>query len=265
MSHTVAHFPRRVAALGGACRAVGFGMPAGLDGNPNPVVTAAREGLLAAVAERARAPGAGRVLVGIDGRSGAGKSTFADELAARLALAGAQVVRSTTDSFHRPRSERMRRGPTSPDGYYLGSHQLDVITGELLEPFAAGASRVLVAAFDEPTDKPAPETLDVNDSAVLLFDGLFLQRPEFEPFWNLVVFLDADRRADEQWLDFLLADLPTDPSVRATELDERLAGARWPRYRAGWARYVEAVGPHDRASVVVDNNDFATPRIVRTS
>ena len=76
---------------------------------------------------------------------------------------------------------------------------------------------------------------------------------------------DTDRRADEQWLNFLLTDLPSDPSARAKALDERLTGARWPRYRAGWARYVDAVGPRDRASVVVDNNDFAAPGIVRTA
>lgn len=239
-------------------------MPSGLDGNPNPIVTPGRDSVLATVADRILYAGGERVLVAIDGRSGAGKSTFADELAARLVAAGRQVVRSTTDSFHRPRSERMRLGSTSPDGYYLDSHQLDVIREELLEPFAGGANSVLVAAFDEPTDSPAPEKVFVDRSAVLVFDGLFLQRPEFEAFWSVVVFLEADRRAETQWLDFLLGDLPEDAAGKAADIDERLQRARWPRYRAGWRRYADAVRPADHATVVVDNNEFTEPRLLRT-
>ena len=60
-------------------------MPAGLDGNPNPIQTAQRDAVLCAVADRVCTANGSRVLVGIDGRSGAGKSTFADELAARCA------------------------------------------------------------------------------------------------------------------------------------------------------------------------------------
>lgn len=238
-------------------------MPAGLDGDRNPIVTPAREAVLSAVAEQVLAAGPNRVLAAVDGRPGAGKSTFADELAVKVAAAGAHVLRSTTDSFHRPRSERLRLGPTSPEGYYLESHQVAVITTELLEPFARGASMVLVSAFDEPTDLPAPLTATVEGPAILIFDGLFLQRPEFEKFWDLVVFVEADRRVDESWLEFILADLPDDPSPRAAALDERLGRARWPRYRDGWTRYVEAARPADHASVLVDNNDFAEPQVVR--
>ena len=113
-------------------------------------MTAARSEVLA-IAASAVLSAAGkseRTLVAIDGRSGAGKSTFADELACIVSQLGLVTLRSTTDSFHRPRSERMQLGPTSAEGYYLESHQLDVIVGELLEPFVQGKSHVLVAAFE---------------------------------------------------------------------------------------------------------------------
>jgi len=239
-------------------------MPAGLDGNPNPIATASREAVLSAVAERVLALGGDRALVAIDGRPGAGKSTFADELAVKVTAGGRHVLRSTTDSFHRPRSERMRLGLTSAEGYYLESHQLTVIIKELFEPFARGANTVLLAAFDEPSDSSVHETAAVDEPAVLIFDGLFLQRPEFGDVWDLVVFLQADRRLDQDWLDFLLADLTGDATNRAAAIDERLSRARWPRYRVGWSAYVEAVRPADRATVVIDNNDFAEPHFVRS-
>ena len=238
-------------------------MPSGLDGNPNPIATSAREGVLAAVLAKAGALRGERILIGIDGRAGTGKSTFADELAVRLSATGACVVRSTTDSFHRPRAERMQLGPTSAEGYYLDSHQLDVMVSELFEPFAAGASQVLVSAFDEPTDSPAFETAVLERAATLVFDGLFLQRPELHTFWDVVVFLDADRRLDDEWNEYLLSGLPQEPSTRAAALDERLVRARWPRYRAGWTGYVERSEPRNRATFVIDNNDLAAPRLIQ--
>lgn len=131
-------------------------VPVGLDGNPNPIVTAQREAVLLAVVAAIETLGASRAVVGIDGAPGAGKSTFADEIAGRLLERGRSVVRSTTDSFHRPRADRYRLGPTSPEGYYRDSFDLDGIRERLLLPFAAGAHRVLVAAFDEPSDILAP-------------------------------------------------------------------------------------------------------------
>lgn len=238
-------------------------MPAGLDGNPDPVVTAARGAVLGRVVDRVIGCGPGRVLVGIDGRSGAGKSTFADEIAQRLAARDRTVVRSTTDSFHRPRSERMRRGPTSAEGFFLDSHQLQAMVDDLLRPFAEGRARVRTAAFDEPSDRPLDGYADrLPDDAVLVFDGLFLHRAELAGFWDLTVYLDADARREAEWLAYLEDGLPTDPAARVRELDRRLHRARWPRYRDGWQRYLDAADPAGAATITVDNNDFCEPRLM---
>ena len=238
-------------------------MPAGLDGNPQPVTSPARTRMLETVADRVIACGRDRLLVGIDGRSGVGKSTFADELAGVIESRGVATVRSTTDLFHRPLAERMRLGPTSATSYYEDSHQLSVIVDELLTPFRDGASTVLVGAFDEPSDLPQPRAANVPAHAVLVFDGLFVNRPEFRSFWNVSVLLRADRRCDASWLDYLESDLPTDVTARADELDRRLARARWPRYRRGWRSYADSIQttPID---FEINNEDFTRPSIQTT-
>jgi uridine kinase len=235
-------------------------MPAGLDGNPDPIVASARTVVLEQVADRVGEHHGDRVLVGIDGRSGTGKSTFGDELARALERRGRVVIRSTTDLFHRPRAERMRLGASSPDGHYQDSHQVPAIVSRLLVPFRSGASEVLVGAFDEPTDQPRLLQASVPTSAVLVFDGLFVHRPELLEHWDLTVMLRADRRCDEAWLRFLESDLPLDPIDRAGELDRRLKLAKWPRYRQGWSRYLDAIEP-TRATVDIDNEDLAFPII----
>ena len=234
-------------------------VPTGLDGNQSPITTAARDRVVDHVTDLVRSHTAERVVVGVDGRPGSGKSTFADELAARLRSHGGTVVRSTTDSFHHPRDVRMRRGPTSAEGYYHDSHQVEVIVDQLLRPLADGRSSVLTAAFDEPTDTALHETAEVPDAAVLVFDGLFLHRRSLHEHLHLTVLLEADDRLDARWLHLLLADLPLDPVRRASELDHRLHRARWPRYRDGWTLYTDDVRPEALATVVIDNDDLARP------
>ena len=237
-------------------------VPAGLDGNPSPITTAVRDRVVDHVADRVRSHTSDRVVVGVDGRSGSGKSTFADELASRLRDHGSTVLRSTTDSFHHPRAVRMRRGPTSAEGYYHDSHQVDVIVDQLVRPFAEGRPSVLTAAFDEPTDTALHETADLPDAAVLVFDGLFLHRRSLHGLFHVTVLLEADDRLDRGWLDLLLTDLPLDASRRASELDHRLHRARWPRYRDGWALYTDDVRPEALATVVIDNNDLTRPTLL---
>ena len=121
------------------------------------------------------------------------------------------------------------------------------------------------AAFDEPSDAAVNAVVAVGPVAVLVFDGLFVQRPELNGHWDVTIFLDADERREREWLSFLLDDLPDDVLGRAATLDARLARARWPRYRDGWRTYVDAVEPVSVATVVVDNNDFGAPDILSTA
>lgn len=241
-------------------------VPAGLDGNPEPIQKPEREGVLLAFVEAIEALDTLRVVVGIDGAPGTGKSTFADEIAGRLVERGRNVIRSTTDSFHRPKAERYRRGPTSPEGYYLDSFDLDRIRERLLRPFAAGAPRVQIAAFDEPKDAPSPRFAEVGEGrSVLVFDGLFLLRRELLAHFDVTIHLRADARRDRSWQEYLTGGLPVDQPDRQAEMDRRLARARWPRYHRGWQLYIEEVDPESLATMVVDNDDFAVPLVVRTS
>ena len=98
-----------------AARRHHFGVPAGLDGARKRVSSGARADVVRRVAADIVAAAAHpNVLVGIDGASGTGKSTFADELASQLVSIGHLVVRASIDSFHRPRVDRYRRGIDSP-------------------------------------------------------------------------------------------------------------------------------------------------------
>ena len=190
--------------------------------------------------------------VALDGVDAAGKTTLADELAPLVEARGRASVRASLDGFHRPRAERHRRGRDSADGYYRDAFDLAALRRELLEPLGPGGSRrYRTATFDLAADVPL-ETAQrlAPDDAVLLVDGVFLQRPELDEHWDLRVFVhvelgEALRRGVER------------DGTATRELYER-------RYLAAQRRYLAAVSPRERADAVVVNDDPASPRLVRS-
>ncbi|GCE75591.1 uridine kinase [Cellulomonas biazotea] len=221
------------------------------DGPPTPSRAIVLDGLAARVPD-ARLLGR-PVLVAVDGVDGAGKTVLADELAAVLRAAGRTVVRASVDGFHRPRAERYARGRSAPAGFFLDSYDLDALRRELLEPFAPGGSRryrraVRDVATDTALDLPREVAAD---DAVLVVDGIFLQRDELASWWDVAVFLDVP--FDVTFARMAVRDgCPPDPA----HADNR-------RYVEGQRLYLRTADPATRATVVVDNADPGAPRVVR--
>ncbi len=237
-------------------------MSAGLDGNPDPITTAERTGVIdkvVALIQSEKRPDE-PLLVAIDGIDGSGKTTFANEVAGVLAVtSGLSVIRATIDSFHNPREIRWQRGRSSPVGFYLDSHNLDSLRTELLDPFTAGTgSSYRTAVFDEPTDAPIEsQPLIVASTDVLIIDGIFLQRPELADYWDLTLFLDGQDRVGLQRLGLVLDNLPDDSEHAVFHTMEW--AERFERYQSGMRYYLDLVSPADRAGILIDNNDLAHP------
>jgi uridine kinase len=164
-----------------------------------------------------------RVLVAIDGPDAAGKTTLADRLAAVLP---APVTRLSVDDFLQPPAVRYRRGKESPEGFYR-----DSFDGEAFAAACAAGGAIVVA------------------------DGIFLLRLELRGLWTLSVHLrvsegEAVRRAKARDLDLF-----------GTAEDVE----RWYRlkYLPGQALYRLEADPEAHADVLVDNEDPATPAVLR--
>lgn len=196
-----------------------------------------------------------RVLVAIDGPDTAGKSTLADNLVGAFEVAW---VRASIDGFHRPREVRVRRGELSPVGYYYDSFDYLTLTEQLLRPFRTGANRLPVKKFDWRADEAVDQELSpVPERAVLVFDGVFLLRPELRLMWDLAVYLHV--REDV----VLRRALTRDVGVLGDENDVRERYLS--RYLPGQALYRSECGPENLADVVVDNSDYANPVMVKRS
>jgi uridine kinase len=189
---------------------------------------------------------------GIDGVDAAGKTTFADTLAVTLAEIGRTVIRASVDGFHRPRAQRYRLGRHSPEGYYRDSFQNEAILARLLRPLGPGGSRRIVrAVFDYRTDASVVQAEEIVPlDAILLFDGVFLQRPELKPHWDATIFLAAP-----------FAITVARAAIRdgwPTAVDDPANH----RYVAGQQIYLDECRPADIASILIDNSDYAAPRVL---
>lgn len=200
----------------------------------------------------------GRILVAVDGEDGAGKTVFADNLAAVFAEDGSAVFRASIDGFHRPRAERYVRGRTSPEGYYRDSYDYATFRRVLVDPFRGGATAdagFQLAVFDVDRDEAvASEWVTAPRDAVLIVDGIFLHRPELRGIWHWSVWLDAP------------LDIRYERMARRDGTDPDPAAASNRRYRDGMELYLRDADPRRAAAAIVDNTDPAAPvRVFRDS
>lgn len=196
------------------------------------------------------------VRVAIDGPDAAGKTTLADELATRIRDTGRGVIRASIDGFHRPRNERYARYGDTAEAFYRDSFNYDALLTQLLLPLGPeGSRRYRLAVFDFRSDKPRTEDERVaGENDVLLFDGVFLLRPELIDAWDYRIFLNV---AFEELIR------------RAMERDQSLFGSpekvreRYVRkYIPGQQLYFSEVQPQTLADVVIDNTIPDRPAIL---
>jgi uridine kinase len=191
--------------------------------------------------------------VGVDGIDAAGKTTLADSLRDELERCGSRVIRASLDGFHNPAEVRHARGNLSPEGYFYDSFDYGALKDSLLLPLGkSGGGAYRLRTFDFATDAPVEsEILRAPKDFILLFDGVFLFRPELLDFWDVKIFLDIS------FGESLRRALRRDRNLfqGSQEIEERYTR----RYLPGQKLYWELCHPKALADLVVHNEDFSHP------
>lgn len=112
----------------------------------------------------------------------------------------------------------------------------------------------MAKCFDLENDQPfdshwrqAPPT------AALIADGIFLHRPELQPYWDLSIFLkvDFDVSVPRGAQRGRASDSP-DPAAPLNQ-----------RYVGGQQLYFEECTPEQRADIVIDYDNLREPKILK--
>ncbi|MYW01032.1 cytidylate kinase family protein [Streptomyces sp. SID3343] len=188
--------------------------------------------------------------VAIDGPPGAGKTTLADELAAVLRAQGRKVVRATIDDFLFPRAQRYRRGQYSAEGCYFDAHDRDAMRRVLLDPLGPdGDRRFRTAIYQRETDTTVSLPVATAPAdAVLLFDGVFLHRPELLDRWDLSIFVAVE-------FDRTLERAQARGTAGTTEIERSWRD----RYIPSQQLYFAQARPIHHADIIVNNDELQRP------
>jgi len=190
------------------------------------------------------------VRVLIDGRSAAGKTTFSETLAKRLAAGGRQVVVAHFDEFH-PVGYRTSGGSAAytPARYLDEGFDFAAFEAMVMAPAAPSGSGRLTLSLEDPSQRAV-----LRPDGILVADGCFLAKPALRAAWDFMIWLDV---SFETMIE------------RAAARDVAWVGdaARVRRtYRTFWREthsLYEPLGPRESADAIVDNEDAARPRLVR--
>jgi uridine kinase len=225
--------------------------------SPAPRSSPARAQVIADLAARICGQSARRLRIGVDGRTGAGKSTFAEELAAAIRARGRSTLRASLDDFKKPWRDARQKGYDRVTGeeYYRNAHDFGAARTLLLEQAGAkGDGRVALCAFDPLTGADHRSTVvDAPADAVLVVDGVFAFRPEYDEFWDFRIWIDVPEAVSRE------RGITRDTGLEGQDEAVRLYDTR---YRVGEQLYLREVQPQRRADIVIDNTEVDEPRVI---
>lgn len=213
-----------------------------------------RQAVVDQVAVRVLRLGPGRLRVGIDGLTAAGKTTFGHEVARVISGRGRPVFRACLDDFKKPWRDRHLYDRESGEGYYRNAFDYPTLISALLEPCGPGGSgRAALCGIDPLTQVDHTSTLvDVPADAVLIVDGVFAFRPEIDRYWDFRVWVEVSAETSVQ---------------RGRDRDSvgwagsEAEAVHRDRYVPAMRLYLAETDPLSRVDVVIDNTEFDRPRI----
>jgi uridine kinase len=173
----------------------------------------------------------GMTRVAIDGVMASGKTSLAKEISAMLRSEDIVVLQASADAFFNSEETRYFRGFECAEGCYNDTFDLQRIRNFLLKP-------------------PSWEGKIID---ILIFDGLFLQRPELIHFWDYKIFLMVDPN--------VALDRAVERDISRFESLDKLLYKHRARYIPAQDLYMSEVRPQMRANCIINNNFLHDPGI----
>ncbi|KHE73244.1 uridine kinase [Halobacillus sp. BBL2006] len=138
----------------------------------------------------------GHFILGIDGLSRSGKTTFVRKLASDFETADKNVHIFHLDDYIVNRNRRYHTDQEEWKEYYY----LQWDTVQLRASFfqqVHKANALTLAVYDSEADCHVEEMVDLNETEVIVVEGVFLQREEWRSFFDWIIYLDCPR--EERW------------------------------------------------------------------
>ncbi|MCD4817636.1 MAG: hypothetical protein K8S23_02965 [Candidatus Cloacimonetes bacterium] len=197
------------------------------------------------------------LIIVFDGVDTSGKTTLANSVFESMQEQKLSIpLRIQIDKFHNPRNVRIQKGDLSPEGFFYDSFNHKAIFQNVIDPIKKGSGKLISKKYDYRIEKEIKSVeVSITNKTIILFDGIFMNRDEFYQKWDLSIFLDVS-------FDTVIE--------RALKRDTHLFGGKdsikkryLKKYIPGEKIYLEKCKPLERADIVIDNNDYLNPKLLK--
>ncbi|MCK5050612.1 MAG: hypothetical protein KAS53_02645 [Candidatus Cloacimonetes bacterium] len=197
------------------------------------------------------------LIIVFDGVDTSGKTTLANSVFESMQEQKLfNPLRIQIDKFHNSRNVRIQKGDLSPEGFFYDSFDHKAIFQNIINPIKISYGKLISQKYDYRIEEEIkPIEVSITNNTIILFDGIFMNRDEFYQKWDLSIFLDVSfdtvlKRALKRDID-LFGDKDT---IKKRYLI---------KYIPGQKIYLEKCKPLERADIVIDNNDYLNPKLLK--
>lgn len=133
-----------------------------------------------------------RLILGIDGLSRSGKTTFVDELNNRLIQEKKTVCIFHIDDHIVERKHRYNTGFESWYEYYNLQWDVELIRNQFFSKLNH-AEAIELPFYNSALDKVEIKSVHIPSNCMVIVEGVFLQRPEWRDFFDFILYLDCPK------------------------------------------------------------------------
>jgi uridine kinase len=133
-----------------------------------------------------------RIILGIDGLSRSGKTTFVKKFASMLSEKEINYLVLHLDDHIVGKSERYNTGQEEWREYFYLQWDVESLNNSLFDNLTQ-SNELVLPFYDNERDRHDFKEIKLTGNQVFIVEGIFLQREEWRPYFDFTVFIDCPR------------------------------------------------------------------------
>lgn len=178
-----------------------------------------------------------KVVLGIDGLSRSGKTTFVKNIDQYIKEKNIAVCIFHIDDYIVERKRRYNTGNEEWYKYYYLQWDIEWLKENLFKKFKK-TNELNLLTYDYSTDKQELQTVKIPDTCLIIIEGVFLQRKDWRHFYDFMIYLDCSREKRFN---------------RESDVTQKNIGKFEKRYWKAEDHYMKIVSPIEKADLVIQN------------